>query len=326
MKSGKLPESMLKRSIFKQIRNKRKEVITGAKVGIDGAVIDVRGAEGVITSSSYACGSSEEDVYMAVVHAINNVKVMGGNPVAVEDVILIPEDYNEPELRKIAETLEKAACDANIQICGGHTQIVSAVNEPVITVNVIGMTDKIMTKSKAHAGMDIVMVGYSGMEGVYLAALKKEDVIKEKYNTYIYDMIMEYKNNLLIKDEAMIAISAGADILHDIGEGGVFGALWDIAQVAGTGIKVDFKKIPIKQETIEVCEIFDINPYALKSAGSFIIICDRGYDMAEYLRSNDIDATVIGTTTDNNDRILINEDEVRYLEPPKRDEYYSFFA
>ena len=98
---------------------------------------------------------------------------------------------------------------------------------------------------------------------------------------------MEYKNNLLIKDEAKIAISAGADILHDIGEGGVFGALWDIAQVAGTGIKVDFKKIPIKQETIEVCEIFDINPYALKSAGSFIIICDRGYDMAEYLRSND---------------------------------------
>ena len=48
--------------------------------------------------------------------------------------------------------------------------------------------------------------------------------------------------------------------------------------------------------------------------------------MAEYLRSNDIDATVIGTTADNNDRILINEDEVRYLEPPKRDEYYSFFA
>ena len=46
--------------------------------------------------------------------------------------------------------------------------------------------------------------------------------------------------------------------------------------------------------------------------------------MAQYLKSNGVDAVVIGTTTDNNDRILINEDEIRYLEPPKRDESYTF--
>lgn len=323
MKMGKLSETMLKRSVFKQIKNKRKEVICGAKIGIDSAIIDVSDKKNIAVTSAPIYGSQDLTVYMGVVHAINNLKASGATPFAVEDVILLPEDFNEQELRKIVAQIELVAKENNVQICGGHTQIVSSITEPIITITALGEVNTVLNHKETTPNMDIVMTKYAGMEGAYLLATKHKDELIARYNEYLYDMVMQYKEELLIKDEALVAIDNHVTAIHDIGEGGVFGALWDISELCNTGISIDFKKIPIKQETIEVCELLDINPYALKSTGSLIIVCERGYELVERLNKNNVQATVIGYTTNNNDKILINDDEIRYLEPPKRDEYYK---
>ena len=46
--------------------------------------------------------------------------------------------------------------------------------------------------------------------------------------------------------------------MHDVTEGGIFGALWEMAEASGVGLEIDLKKIPIRQETVEVCEFFYI--------------------------------------------------------------------
>ena len=51
--------------------------------------------------------------------------------------------------------------------------------------------------------------------------------------------------------------------MHDITEGGVFGAFWEMASGAGVGLEVDLKKIPIRQETVEICNYFGVNPYQI---------------------------------------------------------------
>lgn len=63
--------------------------------------------------------------------------------------------------------------------------------------------------------------------------------------------------------------------MHDLSQGGIFTALWEMAERAGVGLEVDLKRIPVKQETIELCEYFDINPYNLYSAGALLIGTDR---------------------------------------------------
>jgi hydrogenase maturation factor len=91
------------------------------------------------------------------------------------------------------------------------------------------------------------------------------------------------------------------------------------------GLDIDLMSIPLKQETIEVCEIFGISPYQLISSGSMLITTQRGHDLVRELEKEGIHAAVIGKVTHGNDRVLINEDERRFLEPPKSDELYKIF-
>ena len=86
------------------------------------------------------------------------------------------------------------------------------------------------------------------------------------------------------------------------------------------GIEVDFRKIPVRQEIIEICEIFNINVYELSSLGCLLMTLHRGYDIVNLFKSKGINARIIGHTTNSNAKILRTEDEVRYLEVPRTEE------
>ena len=104
---------------------------------------------------------------------------------------------------------------------------------------------------------------------------------------------------------------------------GVFGALWELGEASGVGITAHLDKIPIKQETIEVCEVFKINPYMLISSGSMMIGCEKGNLLVEKLEEAGINAAVLGRATEGNDRIVVSRDETRYIGPAGSDELYK---
>lgn len=119
---------------------------------------------------------------------------------------------------------------------------------------------------------------------------------------------------------AGIALEAGAEYLHAAGDGGIFAALWRMSEEIHAGIEVDFRKIPVRQEIIEICEIFNINVYELSSLGCLLMTLHRGYDIVNLFKSKGINARIIGHTTNSNAKILRTEDEVRYLEVPRTEE------
>ena len=100
--------------------------------------------------------------------------------------------------------------------------------------------------------------------------------------------------------------------MHDITEGGVYGALWEVAEASSVGIEVDISKIPIKQETIEICEFYNLNPYELISSGSLLIVLDKGNDLVAKLKEKGISAAVIGKTTTGQDKIATNGEYKRF--------------
>ena len=120
-----------------------------------------------------------------------------------------------------------------------------------------------------------------------------------------------------------MAAGAGAHAMHDVTEGGIFGAFWEMAEASGIGLEIDLKQIPVRQESIEICEFFGLNPYELISSGSMLIAAPDGYQMVRELKKAGIPAVVVGKATAGNDRILINGEERRFLEPPKQDELYK---
>ena len=123
--------------------------------------------------------------------------------------------------------------------------------------------------------------------------------------------------------EAASAVKSGVSAMHDVTEGGIFGALWEMAEASGVGLEIDLKKIPVKQETIEVCEFFGINPYELISSGSMLMAAPDGNTLVRELEKQGIHAVVVGKAVAGNDRVLMNDDETRFLEPPKTDELYK---
>jgi hydrogenase maturation factor len=111
--------------------------------------------------------------------------------------------------------------------------------------------------------------------------------------------------------------------MHDVTEGGIFGALWEIGAASKVGLEVDLKKVLLKQETVEICEYYDINPYLLISSGCMLMVTNKANLLVDRLKAEGIPAAVIGRITEGNDRIIINEEERRFLEPPKSDELYK---
>ena len=102
----------------------------------------------------------------------------------------------------------------------------------------------------------------------------------------------------------------------------MFGALWEMAEAGGVGLEADLRAIPVRQETVEICEFFDVNPYQIMSSGSMMIIADDGRAVVEKLEQAGIHGTVVGRTTGENARILRNNGEIRYLDRPQPDELY----
>lgn len=72
----------------------------------------------------------------------------------------------------------------------------------------------------------------------------------------------------------------GADALYVLGTGGVLAGLWKMAEAGETGIQADLRKIPVRQETIEICERFDLNPYRLFSEGALLIGTQNGRSLS----------------------------------------------
>lgn len=322
MKPGKVSESILKRAVIKQISTKNKSVKNSAAIGNDAALFVVSDDNQVLTSTETIIDAYEYQKGRAMYRAANNILAAGGMPVGASISITLPTSALESDLRALFKEYVDTSKKLGIAVAGGHTEVSEGVLLPVVTVTVVGKVLKELSIKNIKEGDDIVLSKAVGLEGSYLLASKQMDFFKTRFaNSYI-EKALEYINDISIFNEAAVAIKHGVTAMHDLSENGIFGALWEIGEAAGCGLSVDIKKINIYQETIELCEYFDINPYKIPSSGALIMITDDGENLVEKLRQNGIKSDVIGQITKGNDRVIVNEDETRYLEPPRNQKQF----
>ena len=171
--------------------------------------------------------------------------------------------------------------------------------------------------------MDLVMTKWIAMEATAVLARDRRAELLKRFPAAFLRTAEDLKNQISVTEDLHTAARLGVENFYPLGEGGVFTALWKLAEQLGAGMEVDLRKIPVKQETIEVCEYFDINPYNVQSAGSLLVAAHEGAALAEALTREGIPAVVIGRLTDKNDRILWNDGNKRFLDRPQRDEMYK---
>lgn len=325
MKIGKVPENVLKRSVMKQLHYKRDEVILGPGIGEDCAALALAEDEILVMSTDPITGTAKDIGKLAIQITANDLASAGAEPIGVMLTILLPDGTREIALKRIMEQMECACREAKMQILGGHTEVTAVVNQPVVNVAGVAKAKKgsLISTAGARAGMDIVVSKWVGIEGTMIFAKEKEAELKEHFPADFVDTAIGFDRYLSVVPEAAVATQSSVAAMHDVTEGGLFGALWEMAEASGVGLEIDLKKIPIRQETVEICEYFDVNPYGLISSGMMLMASADGNALVLALQEAGIPATVIGKATVGNDRVIIRDEERRFLEPPKTDELYK---
>ena len=318
MEIGKVPENVLKRSVFKKLTVKRPEVLVHAGVGEDCAVLAP--TENALVLSTDPITASAKEIGTIAFHiTANDIASSGAELVGILLTIIMPPNSEEGELKQIMDDVSQLTAEYHVEILGGHTEVSAVVNQTLVSVTGIGRIakDKLVTTK--------VVTKWVGLEGTSIIATEFEKELKKRLPVSIVDESQKFASLLSVVKDSRVAMQVGVSAMHDVTEGGIFGALWEMAEASGVGLCVDLKKIPIRQETIEICEFFNLNPYQLISSGSMLIGTDHGSQLVDALAKEGIHASVIGKAVEGNDRVIFNDGEKRFLEPPKADELYRAF-
>ena len=321
MTDGKVSENILKRSVLKQIKQVNKDVATGAVFGEDCAILNLKEKTGAATASGFGV----EGGRIAMIKASNNLSAGGFSASFFQISIILPKETEEEELKKLMKVLAKEASVLDGEIVGGQTEVSRSVNEISVTVTAIGnlFSDCCPNKKNIKPGDSIIASKWVGLEGIGTLVPEKRDVLTDRFGEEFVSRTDKYTEWLSVKEEAVIAAKNGVVAMKDVSENGIFGCLWELGSVAGLGLKADLLLIPIRQEAIEICNYFNINPYELKSSGMLLMVTDEPETLIEKLADKGIPAVKIGEFTDNNDRIIVNDDEERHLDKIKQDEIYK---
>lgn len=324
MRRGKVSEITLKRSILKNIRSRNRKVIQGANLSNDACEIKLEGVTTVMSSNIIEAWF-DGCIEFNIVKTMNNIYAQGGKPVTAQVSIVVPIDYEEPQLGDLVKRLDDVFGKYNIQISGGHTTCSENAKNPIVMFTIVGeKCYNVLRLKDIQPGFEIVMTKSIAVGGTGVISNLKRNVLSERFISTYVEQCRDLINYISIEKEAETVLQTCEAALHDISTGGAFAGLWELTSASGLGVRIELDKIPVWQETVEVAEVFDINPYRLDGTGSLLIVTKDGERIADLLREKGINTEVVGVITKEKSRVIVNDDEIRFLEPQRGDEIYKF--
>lgn len=324
METGKLPGNVLEKLVFSKIKKIHDEILISPGIGLDCSAIDF-GEYACVLSCDPITGTAKEIGRLAVHINCNDIASSGVLPLGLLSVILCPENSTEEELETIMEQFTEAARSVNVDILGGHTEITGAVNRFVISCTAVGkcLKDKIISGSGAKAGDSLIITKHAGLEGASIIAHEKEEELVQVFGRQTVEEAKSFMNSISVVKDGVTAAEFGVNAMHDVTEGGVLGAVWELCEASGTGAEVFMDKIPIHMATRKICEYYKIDPYRLISSGCMLISAADGDGLVSRLKQEGIDAAVIGKLDDSGRRLMVIDGRAEEIAPPASDELYK---
>jgi len=329
MKIGKLDNETLERLVLGRIGTARDEVLVGPGIGEDCAVLDFGEYECVLSTDPITAGASRIGT-LAVHISCNDVASNGIDPLAVMLTVLLPPETTEEEVAEIARQADEAAKELGIQIIGGHTEVTDAVTQPLISAVAIGRRQSgtyLMSCDAARTGDLLVVTKKLALEGTALAAEKKEEELWPYLTEAEIARAKAMLDSISVVKEGVIAGRSGVKVMHDVTEGGVLGAVWEMCTRTGTGAEIEAGALPFDEVTMTICAVLGLDPMRLISSGSMLICLsqEQWETLEKLLTENGIEASVIGKATEKADgiKLIMKNGEREKIGPPGPDEIYK---
>lgn len=327
LKAGKLDSDLLEKIVINKIRYKRPEVLERPGVGKDCAAVDFGEYECVMSTDPIT--ASVSDIGRLSIHiSCNDIASNGIEPVGIMLAVMLPLGTTEEQIENMMEQAAEAAKRLKVEIIGGHTEITPAVSKPVIVSTAIGRGAKWASQNAGNmqAGDHLLITKYAGMEGTGIIACDYEDEMK----TFLSEDEIRTAKSLLdhvsVVKEGVEAGRIGTHGMHDITEGGVLGAVWEMCRISGLGAQIFIDKIPMEPVTRKICSHYGIDPLRLISSGCMLIAAseDKAAEISDRLLEDGIPVSDIGIVVPGDEKICMNLGrELIEIDPPGADELYK---
>ena len=272
-------------------------------------------------------GNGAKTGFYAMIHAAGDLAAKGAGAAGVSVRVMLPEGAEEDLLRDIAGEAERACARMNIQITAFQGEVTMAAAQPLIYACAAGVKENTPCRdpeqqtAESGSGAELLMCGYAGLEGTLRILSESRADLSTRFTDTFLDEAERLEDELVTPEQVLRVFDAdGNAAVRQIGSGGILAALWELCEQEQAGFEIDMHHIALKQETVEICEFYRLNPYQMTSAGSFLILTEHADEVLAVLENAGAHAVRLGTAGKQNARVIRNGEEIRYLDRPAPDE------
>ena len=325
----------------------------GATVETLGAGAD--GGNYFLWADAHASGTSPQTGYYAVLQAAGELAAKGVSPEQISVRVLFPPEAEEAQLKAVTAGIV-SACDRLGLTAGsfqGETTFAAAGVTVFVTAAGAAKKRRFISSGdtgtaggtaaaqnpgisgQKNSGQDILLCGYAGLEGTLRILDEAEEELGTRFVSAFLAHAKELLKDLVTPSQLLALYGDGqytrtaascVTAISQITSGGILAALWELAETLGTGFEIDMSAISLRQETVEICEFYRLNPYQITSAGSFLIVTKDAQETIDILERAGVRAVRLGVTKAQNARVITSGEEVRYLDRPAPDELAVWMA
>jgi hydrogenase expression/formation protein HypE len=210
------------------------------------------------------------DIGSLSVHGtINDIVMSGAKPCYLAASFILEEGFPLTDLKRIVDSMAKAAQAAQVPIVTGDTKVVEkgSGDGVFITTTGIGMVPAGINISSENArpGDKILVSGTLGDHGIAIMSLRENlsfHTSIESDTAALHDLVA-----------SMIAAVPNIHVLRDPTRGGIATSLNEIALQSSVGMMLYENKLPIREQVNAACEFLGLDPLYIANEGKLIAIC-----------------------------------------------------
>src|SRR3989304_6850949 len=337
---GKVRRHFLEEVILSKINSDNPEIRTGPKHGVDTGAINISKEKLMVFStdplSIIPSIGLEDSGWLSAQILFNDFVTCSLPPEYVTLCFNLPPKITDDEFKTYWESLIKEFDRLDVSVISGHTGRYVGCDYSIVgsgTIMGVGDSNHYINSSMARTGDSVIITKGIAIESTSVIAKAFPKTIAKQFGKNFLEKIQKTFHQCSAVKDALIASSVGVGsegvtAMHDITEGGVFGALSELASASVKGLLIEKKSIPISDEAEKTCSFFGINPYTTLSSGSMLITVtpEKEIEVIKALKSNDIPSTTIGKVTAPKKGCYILENESKKpLTTPDYDSYWNAF-
>ncbi len=336
---GKISPEIFNELIFPRLGAKSEKVLVGPQHGVDVGIVEI-GDKAVSFTSDPVFIVPEygwERAAWFAIHIIASDAVTSGlKPKFLSIDLNLPMEMTKKQLETVWDTMHQECERLGIAVICGHTARYENCHYPMVggaTIVGVGEKDEYVTPKLATAGDKIIITKGPAIEATGIFATMFPWLIKEQFGYDFSQKAQEIFYQMSVVEDALTAVSVGirengVTAMHDATECGVWGGLYELAQAAGLGMRMEKERIVVEDCIEEICTYFGIDPYASISEGTLIIACreHKAGKVVEALSQKGIKSSIIGELTEpSKGMILVEGGREKKLEHPIVDPFWKAF-